>query len=263
MKTPRLHPRHRRPERNLFASLDTDAPHVTEVRRLLQALTRANRNGDRKSYMITSSGRGDGKSTICGLLGIVATRIFRKRTLIVDADLRRPTMHQLMGVPKGPGLFEAMHPGTPSPDIVPAPTPLPGLSVLPSGARFEPGADAYVDSRFQELLEGWRREYDLVLVDAPPVVPVIEPLLIAEHVDAILVVALAGHTPVTLLRRTKQVLEPFSAKIAGLVLNNASDRLPYYYEHRYYGYRSDEGRRSHEWPHGAPSKESSTGRTQT
>jgi capsular exopolysaccharide synthesis family protein len=226
--------------RDLFADLDMDAPHVTEVRRLLQALSRADREGQRRVYLITSSARGDGKSTLSALLGIIAARIFRKRTLIIDADLRRPTMHRLMGIAQSPGLFEAMHGGLSSVAVPLAATPLPSLRVIPSGIARAPAVDAYDDRRFRELLDGWRSQFDLILVDAPPVVPVVEPLMIAEHVDAILVVAFAGRTPVTLFRRTKQVLEPVAGKIVGIVLNNAADSLPYYYEHRYYGYRTTE-----------------------
>jgi len=67
-------------------------------------------------------------------------------------------------------------------------------------------------------------------------VPVVEPLMMAEHVDSVLVVAMAGRTPLMLVRRMRQLIEPIFPKISGVVLNNAVEGLPYYYDYRYYGY---------------------------
>ncbi|MGH7681250.1 MAG: hypothetical protein ACRENN_04610, partial [Candidatus Eiseniibacteriota bacterium] len=70
----------------------------------------------------------------------------------------------------------------------------------------------------------------------PPTVPAIEPILMAEHVDSILVVAMAGRTPVAMVRRSMQILAPVASKIAGVILNNAADGLPYFFNYSYYGY---------------------------
>lgn len=86
------------------------------------------------------------------------------------------------------------------------------------------------------MLREVRSNYDVVFVDAPPTVPAIEPILMAEHIDAILVVAMAGRTPVAMVRRSMQILAPVAQKIAGVVLNNAVDGLPYFFNYSYYGY---------------------------
>jgi Mrp family chromosome partitioning ATPase len=81
-----------------------------------------------------------------------------------------------------------------------------------------------------------RPKYDIIFIDAAPVVPVVEPLLMAEHVDSVLVVAMAGRTPLMLVRRMRQLIDPILPKVSGVVLNNAVEGLPYYYDYRYYGY---------------------------
>jgi Mrp family chromosome partitioning ATPase len=89
-----------------------------------------------------------------------------------------------------------------------------------------------------------RSDFELVFVDAAPVVPVVEPMMIAEHVDGILVVAMVGRTPLTLIRRFKQIVAPAESKISGIILSNAVDGLPYYYDYRYYGYGRAAARRA-------------------
>ncbi len=220
--------------RNLLEEFNINAPHVTEVRRLLQTLTRQDAGQHKKTYMMASAGRGEGKSTICALLAIISAKIFHRRTLVIDADMRRPTLHFLLGLPQRPGLYDALHRIQPL-DIVTRPTPISTLFAITSGRPGNPG-EAYLDDEFQALLEEVRPKYDVIFVDAAPVVPVVEPLLMAEHVDSVIVVAMAGRTPLMLVRRMRQLIEPILPKVCGVVLNNAVEGLPYYYDYRYYGY---------------------------
>ncbi len=229
--------RKHRTRRSLLSDFSTDAPYVTEVRRLLQALFRRQRERHLSVYMITSAARGEGKSTICSLMGLVASRIFRKRTLLIDADMRRPTLHHLLEVPQRPGLFDLLQ-GEADLGQVLRPTPMPTLSVIPAGRPGMQMTEAYDDHRFARLLHELRPSYDLIFVDAPPIVPVVEPIMIAEHVDGLLIVAMAGRTPLTHIRRMRDILEPVSAKVSGVIVNNATEGLPYYYEYRYYGYET-------------------------
>lgn len=226
-----------RPRRNLIEGLDLDAPHVTETRRLLQNLYRMRVGVDSeiRSYLVTSSGREEGKSTITSLLSIVSARIFYRRTLLIDGDLRRPTVHPLIGISQGPGLFELLQRKITFEQAV-HPTVLPMLSAIPSGRLKGLVSEAYSDEEFQRVVQQAVAAYDLVFIDAAPAVPVVEPQLMAAHVDAILVVAMAGATALTMVRRFMQIMAPAHGKIAGVILNNASNGLPYYYDHRYYGY---------------------------
>jgi capsular exopolysaccharide synthesis family protein len=224
------------PPRSLFTEFSTDAPYVTEARRLLQSLLRQHRGPASRAYMISSAGRGEGKSTICGLLGIVAARIFHRHTLIIDADMRRPTMHQLLDLSQKPGLYELLQ-GTTSLDLARRPTTLPLLHAIPSGKPGSHVSDAYDDAAFEKILQSVRPSYDLIFIDAAPIVPVVEPIMMAEHADGILLVAMAGRTPITMIRRMRGILTPVANKVAGAIVNNATEGLPYYYDYSYYGYK--------------------------
>jgi capsular exopolysaccharide synthesis family protein len=246
--------RARRP-RNLTSSFNMDSPYVTEVRRLLQSLLRKGDRADRKTYLVTSADRGEGKSTACTLLAVVAARVFKKRVLVIDGDFRRPTMHRLLELPHRPGLVEVLQ-GLLPVDAVIRSTAHPNLFAIPSGSIHGAMTEAYNDDEFGRLLRQLREDFDLIFVDSAPAVPVVEPLLMAEHLDAMLVVTMAGRTPLNIVRRMRQILAPVSSRIAGIILNNATEGLPYYYDYHYYGYETSPRRRirvrRHEGGHPAP-----------
>jgi capsular exopolysaccharide synthesis family protein len=187
-------------------------------------------------YMVTSATRREGKSTICSLLAIVSAMVYHKRTLVIDGDFRRPSLHKLLGLGEGLGLCEALG-GRISYDFVIRRTALPLLFAISSGKPFGPAGEAYRDEEFARLIASVRQGFELIFVDSPPVLPVIEPLLMAEHVDGLLLVVMAARTPLALVRRMRQILKPVTPKVCGSILNNAMDGLPYYYDHRYYGRR--------------------------
>lgn len=232
-----------KPAQTIFDVYDPDLPVVTEVRRLLQKLARQSQREERRILLITSATRSEGKTTIAGFLSLVSAIVFRRRTLLIDADLRRPAMHSLLGLSQRPGLFDVLHGKVPVEAAIRA-TPVPTLSALTSGRVLGSMGEAYDDEEFGRLLASLRPRYDQIFIDSAPAVPVIEPLLMAEHADAVLVVAMAGKTPVAMVRRLKQVLAPIADRVAGVILNNATEGLPYYYEYRYYGYEQS-GTRKH------------------
>jgi len=227
--------------KNLLDGFSVDAPYITETRRLLQNLYRQQKSGsDRaRSYIVTSAGTGEGKSTICSLLAIVTATIFQKRTLLLDGDLRRPSLHSLLGVTRAPGLFDVLR-RTATVRDASRMTSIPLLTVIPSGEPRGPLGEYYDDEQFGTFFAEIRSEYDIIFVDSPPAVPTIEPLLMAEHVESILLVAMAGQTQTALFRRLTAILDPVFPKIAGIILNNAVGGLPYYYDYRYYGYGKKE-----------------------
>ncbi len=240
----------RRRTLNLFSTFTIDSAYATEIRRLLQGLARQGKDTDRRTYLITSAGRGEGKSTTSALLAIVAAKVFRKRTLIIDGDFRRPTLHHLLGITSRPGLCELLYDPASS-DLAVRPTPIPTLFAIPNGHSNGPLAETYEDSAFREFLASIREKYELIFIDSAPIVPVVEPLLMAEHVDGILIVAMAGRTPLNLVRRMRQIMTPVENRIAGVILNNANEGLPYYYDYRYYGYVPESSRGIRSGRHGA------------
>jgi len=231
----------RKAHRSLLDEFSTDAPYVTEVRRLMQSLLRHSRGHASRVYMVTSAARGEGKSTTCALLAIVAARIFHRRTLLIDADMRRPSQHTLLDVSPRPGL-SALIKGKITLEAARKPTPIPLLQIIPSGRPGQASAEAYDDDSFARVIASARRKHELIFVDAAPVVPVVEPIMMAEHVDGLLLVAMAGRTSIPMIRRMRQILDPVHEKLIGGIVNNAAEGLPYYYDHGYYGYRPEQVR---------------------
>ena len=227
--------------RSLLGDFTAGAPYVTETRRVLQKLMRHQREGECSVYMLASAARGEGKSTICALLAIVVARVYQRRTLIIDADLRRPTQHTLLDVPVRPGLFDHFQRGS-AIEAIRRPTWLPTLQIIPSGRGGPAANEAYDDERFRDLITALRPSYDMIFVDSGPVVPLVEPLMMAEHVDGLLLVTMAGKTPVPMIRRMKEILTPVAGKIKGVLVNNSAEGLPYFYDYAYYGYAPQESR---------------------
>ena len=227
--------------RTLLDDFSTEAPHVTEVRRMLQTLLRERRSTERKVLMFTSASRGEGKSTTCALVALVAARIFHRKILVIDTDMRRPTVHTLLGVGHSPGLFDYFVHGA-SLDTVRHPTLVPSLQVIPAGHPSSHVSESFDEAKFARLLSEVRDSYDFIFVDAAPAIPVIEPIMIAEQVDGIVLVASAGVTPIPLIRRMVGILEPVRSKIVGGILCNASEGLPYFYDYAYYGYKPNSTR---------------------
>src|SRR3989442_12538745 len=114
--------------------------------------------------MMASAGRGEGKSTICALLAIISAKIFHRRTLVIDGDMRRPTLHYLLGLPQRPGLYDALHRFQPL-EIVTRPTPLSTLFAITSGRPANVG-EAYIDAQLGALLEEGQPHADVIFTRA-------------------------------------------------------------------------------------------------
>jgi capsular exopolysaccharide synthesis family protein len=173
---------------------------------------------------ISSPTAGDGKTlTAINLAGSLGQDP-EARVLIVDADLRRPSVAGLLGLPeeRTPGLVDAIL--DPACDLEQVVTPLAAfnLSVLPTGRGAASPYEILKSARLGDLLQEARRRYDFVLVDTPPMVAVPDLRLLAKWTDGMLLVVSAHKTPRRLLEEAFYVADP--EKILGIVFNN-DDRL--------------------------------------
>ena len=162
-----------------------------------------------------------------------------KKSLLVDADLRRPKAHQIFDVPKEPGLFECLN-GEIDPLEAVKDTPIENLKIIPAGRRVKSPAHLFEGDIMTEIFEKIKFYYDIVIVDSAPVIPVSDPMLISSVLDGVVLVMLAGRTPRNVSLRAKNILLDANANLLGVVVNNMSEVLPYYYDYRYYGYSEDE-----------------------
>lgn len=226
--------------RNIFEVFDQESPMATEMRRLYSNIRHRHGRPDMRSFLVTSAQRGEGKSTIASHLALTVARFKGKKSLIVDADLRRPRLHEIFSVAREPGLLECLE-GKADPLKVVKDTRVENLKVIPAGSKISSPAHLFEGDVLSEMLKKIRFYYDIVIIDSAPVVPVSDPMLIASEVDGVILVLLAGKTPRSVALRARDILRDANANLLGVVVNNLSEVLPYYYDYKYYGYRASTG----------------------
>jgi polysaccharide biosynthesis transport protein len=200
-----------------------------------------------RSLLVTSAAPGEGKTTTATHLAVAHAEQGR-RTLLIDGDLRRPSVHRNFDIPSVVGLSNALLGETPWRDAVVRIEALGDLDVLPAGPPSRRASDL-VGRGLVEILEEAASDYDLVILDAPPLLGFAEPLQMATAVDGVIVVARAGVTGRKAVATVLATLSRLRAKVIGLVLNEVhkelSDSYYYYGYYRSY-YRAQEGTRTQE-----------------
>jgi polysaccharide biosynthesis transport protein len=186
-----------------------------------------------RSILVTSPGPSEGKSTT--VLNLAQTfREFGRRVLVVDADLRRPSLQRALSLAikpdlgdylKGAATFEqACH-------LLPS-----GIAIIPGQVFRGDAASMLASPRFKELLEQAHEQFDVVLVDSPPLLAVPDNLLLVTTIDRVLLVVKASATSKRDLRKTEAILRQTNVKILGVILNQAHPRDVDYYQPRYQKY---------------------------
>jgi capsular exopolysaccharide synthesis family protein len=187
-----------------------------------------------RSILVTSAVPGEGKSTVAAHLAVAHARQ-KQKTLLVDADLRRPSVHKRFQVPGTLGLSTVLVSGTPWQEVLARLESLPELDILPAGPPSRRAADL-VGRGLPEILDAASAQYDLVILDAPPLLGFAEPLQMATAVDGVIVVTLAGETNRKAVASVLSTLQRLRANVVGLVLNEISSHTSdTYYYHGYYG----------------------------
>ena len=186
--------------------------------------------------LITSPLGGDGKTTVSYNLAIAFAQHGR-RVLLIDGDMRKASIHTLFRVDRMPGLSEALTGGTTMDAAVVRHPTLENLSLLPAGTT-PPNAAELLDSRrFETLLEEAKGQYDLVLIDSPPVMMVTDPVILSTKSDGTIVVLRSQKTTRPVLKRTVEVLSQSFGRKLGFVINGLDTKsVEHYYSYGYYGY---------------------------
>ena len=171
-----------------------------------------------RSLVVTSPAANEGKSTTAANLAVTMAQSGR-RTLLVDCDLRRPSLHELLGKPEAPGLTNVLLGETE--EIPIQPTDVENLFLLTSGPPPPNPADMLGSRRLDTILERLNEEFDIVLLDAPPVIAVTDAAVLGAKVDGVLLVLQAGKTKRDHAERAKELLEKAKDRIVGATLTNA------------------------------------------
>lgn len=187
-------------------------------RRMVATLYAAQEQANLKVVLVTSSVPGEGKTLTAINLALILSRSFRCRVLLVDADMREPSIHEAWGVAREPGLADAMETGSAhNPSFLQVND---HLDVLPAGQLHSDPIGALTSEQMRRVLAEARARYDWVVLDSPPVAAVDDAGLLASLADAVLFVVRAGSTNATLVQRS--VNEIGRERIFGVALNGSA-----------------------------------------
>jgi len=179
---------------------------------------------------VTSPGPGEGKSTTAANLAITLAQQ-GSRTLLVDADLRRPLVHRAFNLVQEPGLTDILV-GTATLREAARPNVVPNLDVLPAGALPPNPSELLGSATMHRLLDQLRAEYETVVFDSPPILAVTDATVLGASTDAVILVLRAGETEETAAQGAVDQLRRVHARVAGAVLNGietGGERYYYYY----------------------------------
>ncbi len=184
------------------------------------------------SVLITSPGESEGKTTLAVSLVVAMAQLEHAKVILIDADLRKHVAHSIFDVQtnngRPPGLADYLAGRVGREDIV-YPTDIHNLSVIPRGDRAPNPSELLHSKRMGELLQWYRQEGIQVIVDAPPVLAVTDPVVLATRVDGVLLVVSAGQTTREACRWAIQRLAGSGSKLLGVVMQKARPiDVPYY-----------------------------------
>ncbi len=199
---------------------DPTSPAAEAYRALRINLEFASVDEPLRTLLVTSSGPGEGKSTALANLA-VAMSDGEKSVILVDADLRRPSQHELFGISNDRGLSDMFRNESAFNDPPLQSIPESTLRVLTSGPLPPIPSQLLAARKMDEVIARLVEQADVVLFDAPPVVAVTDASLLASKVDGVLLVVKAGNTRRDHVRAAKDRLEKVNARLVGAVLLNA------------------------------------------
>lgn len=212
-----------------------ETPEATAFRRLYNKLQWQNETRRTKVFLLTSPGVGEGKSTISAYLATASAKYRGTPTVLIDCDMRRPMVHKLFDLPNQHGVADILAHNLDIKSVL-KPSAVPNLAIITAGIPNQSPADLLSSIRVKELFNQIRFYFKIVIVDAPPVIPVSDALLLSNEADGILFVLKAGKTQKRIAQRALELLDDNRSKLLGAIINNLKGALPYYYDYSYYKY---------------------------
>jgi capsular exopolysaccharide synthesis family protein len=230
--------------RRLITYEDPKSPISESYRTLRTNVTYASVDKKIKSLLISSSQPGEGKSTTTANLAIAFAQL-GKKTLLVDADLRKPVQHNVFGHPRGPGLSEFLIGEVEDMNSIIQKTKVEGLYLMTAGGLPPNPSELLGSNRMSQLVAQLEKDWDMVLFDSPPIVAVTDASMISGEIDAVALVVKAGHTERAAVDRALDMVRNIRAPLIGAILNGASQeslggKYAYYYSYYNYYYHSDD-----------------------
>ncbi|MDW8285016.1 MAG: polysaccharide biosynthesis tyrosine autokinase [Bacteroidota bacterium] len=220
---------------NLVTLIAPLGPAAESYRRLRTALSYVQVDRPLKVVLITSSLPKEGKTTTVANLAVVFAQN-DQRVLLIDADLRRPSLHRSFGLHRNPGLSELLTEQASLNEVVQA-GPIDGLSIITAGSPPPNPAEMLGSRRMRQFVTHAKELYDVILIDSPPLGSVADASILGSVVDGIVLVGRFNYTPRDMIERGREVLQDMHLNAIGVVLNFFDPRRAYGYYGRYGYYR--------------------------
>lgn len=212
-----------------------DSNNAESYRVLRTNLLFANKGASGGAFACISGGVGEGKSTtIFNLAYVCATH--GDKVLLLDADMRRPVQHSILGISNRRGLINVLMRDAPLEEMIQVVPNVPNLHVLPAGKASRAALGIISSERLREIIKGLKARYDYIFVDSPPIVGVSDASIVASEVDGVILVVQYRKYPRIMSLRAKRLVENVGGRVIGVVLNNINVMRDdyYYYYHSYY-----------------------------
>jgi capsular exopolysaccharide synthesis family protein len=216
-----------------------ESPHAEAYRVLRTNILFSRKRDDANSLTVVSGGAGEGKSTTIFNLAVVFAQN-GQRVLLVDSDLRRPSLHKLLNVSNSAGLTNYLLRQNSLEDVIQTTT-IPTLDFLPSGKLPSSSLGILNSTQMKDFIKEAKQRYDFVFFDSPPIMGVSDASVLASEVDLSVLVIQYRKYPQAMTLRAKQMVEKVGGTLLGVVLNNiniSQDSYYYYYSGYYYDYYS-------------------------
>ena len=192
---------------------------------------------DVKTILFTSASSGEGKSTTAANVGIVFAQE-GKKVLLIDSDMRKPSMHYTFQTTNSPGLSNILSKQWSVADVIQK-TFIEGLDIIPCGQIPSNPAELLGSSMLDSLINAMKVKYDVIIIDAPPVLTVADAQILANKCDGTILVVSTKKTKKESIIRAIEVLHSSKAKILGTVLNNYKIKSDGNYYHYYRSFELD------------------------
>jgi succinoglycan biosynthesis transport protein ExoP len=209
------------------------SPLVESYRSLRTAIQLSFPENPPKKILVTSSSMGEGKTTTSLNLALALAQSDSK-VLLIECDLRKPRFHKVFKISNTKGLSNYLAGATDGQIIQKGP--VPRLALIPSGPIPPNPSELLASNRMKNLIDSLSREFDFIICDSPPLLPVADTRLLGRLVDGVILVSKAGQTTYDLARRSLKMLNDIGARVLGLVINAHDVKKSGYYHQGYYDY---------------------------
>jgi capsular exopolysaccharide synthesis family protein len=230
--------------RRLITYEDPKSPVSESYRSLRTNIAYSSADKKIRSLIVSSPQPGEGKSTTVANLAIAFAQL-RKRTVLIDADLRKPVQHNVFDQSRGPGLADYLVGEIEDFNSIIHATKVDNLSIVTAGGLPPNPSELLGSGRMTELVGNLEKEWDMIIFDSPPIVAVTDSSMISAEIDALVMVVKAGQTDRSAVDRALDTIVNVKSPLIGVILNGAnpdtlSGKYSYYYSYYNYYYHSEE-----------------------